>query len=568
MNSSAGQTSCKEICVRQVTDIINACSASGTKFTDPEWDIRSVPTDKLYVDGQCPGFDCTVAEPAKYKRLSSIVKNAKSGMSSLFGGFSGKRSNIKPIVFKGSVAAGDIIQGQIGTCFLLGAIGAIASQREESFQKIFIKYDVDVGVYGCRFCVDGEWTHVIVDDWMPVDANGDLLYARCKDPQEVWVPVLEKAFCKLHSCYEMCDGGRATEAIITFFGGVAGFFHITEKHRKNPELYFKLLRNAHNKGWLLTTSFVANPGRKSQGQGKCGEDMLACGLVGGHAYSVLDFAEANGHQLICCRNPWGSGEWTGKWSDHNQFGEWTEEMISVTGFTKRDDGKFWMSIGDFVFNSGGVDYARSFGPNWKKVTHYAHFQNRAFEATAKRNWKGRRPEHLSFSKGDQIIIKTMKPEWWLGELKNGQSVGYFPGRFVRLNERSVLRFDLTALPLEGSEEPITMIVMLMQRNAMMQRRYIQLENGLNYKDTSYPQVGLLILDPEGKVHVQRKRHSRCVWAEVTCSGGGLWRVYAYSGSGDGAACFVRTYIKGGTLSMKEVPGTKFEEVASFMVNSS
>ena len=27
---------------------------------------------------------------------------------------------------------------------------------------------------------------------------------------------------------------------------------------------------------------------------------------------LLDTLEANGQQLVCCRNPWGTGEWQGK----------------------------------------------------------------------------------------------------------------------------------------------------------------------------------------------------------------------------------------------------------------
>merc|ERR1719183_2262784 len=169
----------------------------------------------------------------------------------MFGSFkkkeSGHKKAPKPILFKGEVKAGDIVQGQIGTCFLLGAIGAMASHKGAALPKIFIKYDVDVGVYGVRFCVDGEWTFVIVDDWFPVDSYGDLIYAKCKDPQEVWVPVLEKAFCKLHTCYEMCDGGEAVEALNVFFGGVSGQLQIKKRHREDSSSFFKVLKNARAK---------------------------------------------------------------------------------------------------------------------------------------------------------------------------------------------------------------------------------------------------------------------------------------------------------------------------------
>lgn len=106
-------------------------------------------------------------------------------------------------------------------------------------KKLFIKYDVATGVYGIRFNVDGEWTFIIIDDWMPVDANGRLLYAHCKDPQEVWVPLLEKAFCKLHTCYEMCDGGKSAEAIFSFYGGVSGKIAVNDQHREDPKKIFQ-----------------------------------------------------------------------------------------------------------------------------------------------------------------------------------------------------------------------------------------------------------------------------------------------------------------------------------------
>lgn len=578
LNSCAGQVATKEICIRKVNEIIEKCKAEGTQFTDPEFDIQSCPSKCLYVDCEQPGFDCTVAPPATFKRLTTIVKKsagnneALSGMSSMFGGMGGKKAAgskkaLKPIVFKGEVKAGDVVQGQIGTCFLLGAIGAMASHREKSLHKIFIKYDVDVGVYGIRFCVDGEWTHVIVDDWMPVDGRGELMYARCKDSQEVWVPLLEKAFCKLHTCYEMCDGGEGTEALNTFFGGVTGKITVKKQHRKDPSRFFKLLKNARDKGWLLTTGFVKQVGAKSAGSGKCGEDMLPCGLVGGHAYSVLKIVEANGVQLIQCRNPWGTGEWTGKWSDGNEYGEWTDQMKAATGYVGLDDGKFWMSIEDFVTNTGGVDYARTFGPNWKKATHYVHFASCNMIATAKRNFKGKRSEHLSFQKGDEIKVKEMQGEIFLGNLKRDRSgePKCFPGRYVKFNERPVLRFDIVATPAAGSKEPVIAVIMLMQRNIIMQRKYTKRkEDGMNYKDLNYAEIEIIIVHPDGHVAIRKQSRKRCVWGEVEMPGGGLWKVYALCNDGRGAPCSVRSYLKGGSLSFKEVKGCRFSEVAPLL----
>jgi len=45
------------------------------------------------------------------------------------------------------------------------------------------------------------------------------------------------------------------------------------------------------------------------------------GIVMGHAYSILDVAEIDGHNLIQLRNPWGDEtEWSGPWGDNSK--EW------------------------------------------------------------------------------------------------------------------------------------------------------------------------------------------------------------------------------------------------------
>jgi hypothetical protein len=49
------------------------------------------------------------------------------------------------------------------------------------------------------------------------------------------------------------------------------------------------------------------------------------GLVAGHAYTLVSAKQTSkGDRLVKLRNPWGSMEWTGDWSDSSPL--WTEEM--------------------------------------------------------------------------------------------------------------------------------------------------------------------------------------------------------------------------------------------------
>jgi len=540
LNSTAGMQACGELCAAEITRIVQKCKEDGTKFTDPDWDFQAAPSHCLYVDKEAPGYDCTVAAPAAYKRISELFPDA--------------------VLIDGGAKAGDIVQGQIGTCFLLGAIGAVVSNNANAIRKLFIKYDFNVGVFGVRFNVSGEWTWVVIDDWMPVDQYDRLLYAKSKDNREMWVPLLEKAYCKLHTCYEMCDGGFAREAIASFFGGISGKLTITQKHRDNPASYFKVVKQARQHGWLLTANFVIPKGvAKTGGTGKCGEDMLPCGLVGGHVYSVLKVVEVDGNHLVCLRNPWGTGEWTGKWSDKNADGEWTDEIKAATGYELKNDGKFWMSIDDFVANTTGVEYARTFGPQWSKITQYKQFAKGSIMATAMFPYTAAGDDEIGFQKGGQVEVDIIQPGWWVGKVEGTEKQGLFPGNYVKLNHRPVARFDLTVSP-ETDGTSVTVVVMVMQPNKLRQRRFYKRKNGQNYKDTSYPDIQLCVLGPDGQVAMKKKGRKRCIWGELHLKGGNNWRVYALSPDGLGQQFSVRTYVKDCKASLTEVPGAAISEL--------
>ncbi len=59
-----------------------------------------------------------------------------------------------------------------------------------------------------------------MDDRLPVTQDGNLYYCHNnKDTNEMFAPLLEKAYAKLNSCYEFLDGGDTVDAIIDMSGG-------------------------------------------------------------------------------------------------------------------------------------------------------------------------------------------------------------------------------------------------------------------------------------------------------------------------------------------------------------
>jgi calpain-15 len=83
------------------------------------------------------------------------------------------------------------------------------------------------------------------------------------------------------------------------------------------------------------------------------------GLVAGHAYSLIDArkftVKKKEVRLVQLRNPWGSFEWKGAWSDGSR--EWREnpKIKKLIRPAAEDDGSFWMEWGDFCRHFDGID---------------------------------------------------------------------------------------------------------------------------------------------------------------------------------------------------------------------
>jgi hypothetical protein len=108
--------------------------------------------------------------------------------------------------------------------------------------------------------------------------------------------------------------------------------------------------------------------RNKNGQGLNGEQMLKKeGLVAGHAYSIIQAKEvtntvtvgvgnvklgvhigsAKKLRLVQLRNPWGTFEWKGDWSDKSKLWKKHPHIAKELNFVDEDDGAFWMAFDDF-----------------------------------------------------------------------------------------------------------------------------------------------------------------------------------------------------------------------------
>lgn len=154
----------------------------------------------------------------------------------------------------GGATAGDVIQGELGDCYLLGAMSSIAAR--DMLGKL-IKPGVspleciNKGFMTWQLYKFGEWVEVTVDTLLPCNDEGKPIFAHAKDLHELWVPLLEKAYAKLHGSYEALDGGSVVAALTDLTGGVGESIDMTDEdtiYEMADGTFWKRLKRYNSKG--------------------------------------------------------------------------------------------------------------------------------------------------------------------------------------------------------------------------------------------------------------------------------------------------------------------------------
>ena len=233
----------------------------------------------------------------------------------------------------------------------------------------------------------------------------------------VFFSLTNPAYAKMHGSYKAISGGHVAEAFLDLTGAPTIVYNF-DHHDFNPLKF-----------WSELMTF-----RKKRLPMGCGTSNSQAGIIGMHAYSILDvrevknvgmdffrdklaqgtlgnvsgFTELDGTvRLLRIRNPHGKSEWKGDFSDKSPI--WQKLMenrsngrtdsngvfdLTVNTVpespelkrTMKDDGVFWIDYDSFLMGFHNVDvvlafegnHAKSFGSNFAHKTS-THRCTRAFE---------------------------------------------------------------------------------------------------------------------------------------------------------------------------------------------
>jgi calpain-15 len=218
-----------------------------------------------------------------------------------------------PIQVFNKIEPGDILQGQLGDCYFLSTLSAMA-EFPKRIEKLFDTQDYqESGCYSINICTMGIWTDVVIDDYFP--CYGDAVAFSGpkveKNVTEIWVLLLEKAWAKLFGNYNAISAGFTEDVLRDLTGAPC-----ENIMNDNPDLFPKLY-DANQANYIITAA--------SAGDEEAGDSVNPMGLVILHAYAIIDVREVQTRegteQILMIRNPWGQTEWTGDWSDNSS--KWT-----------------------------------------------------------------------------------------------------------------------------------------------------------------------------------------------------------------------------------------------------
>ena len=296
--------------------------------------------------------------------------------------------------------ANDVRQGALGDCWFISALSVIVTRDEllvggrrgmqydkdmiidkdiaaslsmGVYPPIFHRYRLR-GLYVVRFFKNFRWIYVIVDDRLPVNKESMRpVFGTCKNAHELWVALIEKAYAKMHGCYEQLISGYIDEGIYELTAFQAE--KILIRNEKTGNFPHKMVKDNYG-GEDGFWNFLVERDRDNclmgcsiKGQGKEGQHLGEdgpTGLIMNHAYGLNDVIELDDPfnagsklRLLRIRNPWGNSEWNGAWGSGSEELQKYEKVLLDYIKTLPPDEQFPLEADDGTFF---MDYAE-----WKDI---------------------------------------------------------------------------------------------------------------------------------------------------------------------------------------------------------
>ncbi|XP_048200351.1 calpain-10 [Perognathus longimembris pacificus] len=257
-----------------------------------------------------------------------------------------------PRLFPDNPGEGQVKQGLLGDCWFLCACAAL-QKSQHLLDQVFPPGQPSWsdqayrGLFTCRIWQFGRWEEVTIDDRLPCLA-GRLCFSRCQREDVFWLPLLEKAYAKVHGSYEHLWAGQVADALVDLTGGLAERWNLRDlagsrgQQDKTRAWDHRTCRQLLRlKDRCLISCSVLNP---RAGATELGEF---------HAFIVSDLWElqspaSRGTLLLRIQNPWGRSCWRGLWREGGDGWTQVEPVEQTRLLAQLREGEFWVEEEEFL----------------------------------------------------------------------------------------------------------------------------------------------------------------------------------------------------------------------------
>lgn len=251
------------------------------------------------------------------KVVNSDSANARSGIGNLYSGSSsdqmeqlvgkwflgtdrptaaGTYRYASGSLFQNGISYSDVDQGQVGDCYFLASLGAVALKTPGAISNMFT--DNGDGTFTVRFFNNGTADYVTVDRYLPTYDWGNFIYANDSSGMayddirnELWVALAEKAYAQIsQSGWTGQDTANSYEAI------AGGWAKTTLSQIRGIEA---------DANWMnLSSMWSAFAAGRSVALHTNG--TTEAGIVGNHVYTLTGYNYSTGKYTVY--NPWGGSD--------------------------------------------------------------------------------------------------------------------------------------------------------------------------------------------------------------------------------------------------------------------